>query len=99
MVAGKVARREDIQFHGMSELIVSDVEFKDLPLFKLEKLAVATNNFHNSNKLGQGGFGPVFKVIDCSAACSNQTSNQLWLCSLRVNDVHKRLLLNDSMED
>ena len=30
---------------------------------KLEKLATATNNFHEANKLGQGGFGPVYKVM------------------------------------
>ncbi|GAB4831069.1 hypothetical protein Ancab_040226 [Ancistrocladus abbreviatus] len=33
----------------------------ELPLFKLEKLAIATNDFEECNKLGQGGFGPVYK--------------------------------------
>lgn len=31
-----------------------------LPMFKYEKLAVATNNFSLSNKLGKGGFGSVY---------------------------------------
>ncbi|XP_074269997.1 G-type lectin S-receptor-like serine/threonine-protein kinase SD1-13 [Silene latifolia] len=35
--------------------------FEELPLFKFEKLAAATSNFQDSNKLGQGGFGPVYK--------------------------------------
>ncbi|XP_074269999.1 G-type lectin S-receptor-like serine/threonine-protein kinase SD1-13 isoform X2 [Silene latifolia] len=35
--------------------------FEELPLFTLEKLANATGNFQNSNKIGQGGFGPVYK--------------------------------------
>ncbi|KAJ9562759.1 hypothetical protein OSB04_007919 [Centaurea solstitialis] len=35
----------------------------DLPLFSLSTLVVATNNFSISNKLGQGGFGPVYKGI------------------------------------
>lgn len=31
--------------------------------FTLHTLVVATKDFHPSNKLGQGGFGPVFKVL------------------------------------
>lgn len=33
----------------------------DLPLFDLATIAVATNEFSFSNKLGEGGFGPVYK--------------------------------------
>ncbi|KAL5744182.1 hypothetical protein ACOSQ2_027298 [Xanthoceras sorbifolium] len=40
---------------------LNDVELQDLPLFNFEKLADATNNFHLTNKLGQGGFGPVYR--------------------------------------
>ncbi|XP_035545355.1 G-type lectin S-receptor-like serine/threonine-protein kinase At1g11330 isoform X3 [Juglans regia] len=36
-------------------------KLQELPIFSLEELASATNNFHQSNKLGQGGFGPVYK--------------------------------------
>ncbi|XP_074270057.1 cysteine-rich receptor-like protein kinase 44 isoform X2 [Silene latifolia] len=36
-------------------------KFEELPLFKFEKLSAATNNFQECNKLGQGGFGPVYK--------------------------------------
>ena len=41
---------------------LNEVELQDTPLFDFEKLATATNNFHLTNKLGQGGFGPVYKV-------------------------------------
>lgn len=34
----------------------------ELPLFDFTTLVVATNNFSNANKLGQGGFGCVYKV-------------------------------------
>ena len=46
--------------HGDS---LNQVKLQDLPLFNLQKLASATNNFHLSNKLGQGGFGPVYRVM------------------------------------
>ena len=39
-----------------------DQEHLDLPLFDLDTLMNATNNFSSDNKLGQGGFGPVYKV-------------------------------------
>ncbi|GMY37162.1 G-type lectin S-receptor-like serine/threonine-protein kinase At1g11330 [Fagus crenata] len=40
---------------------LNQVKVQELPLFNFEKLATATDNFHLSNKLGQGGFGPVYK--------------------------------------
>ncbi|XP_020275469.1 receptor-like serine/threonine-protein kinase SD1-8 isoform X1 [Asparagus officinalis] len=33
----------------------------ELPLFELVEIEAATNNFSNENKLGEGGFGPVYK--------------------------------------
>lgn len=34
----------------------------EVPLFELATLLNATNTFSNDNKLGEGGFGPVYKV-------------------------------------
>lgn len=34
----------------------------ELPVFDLGTVAIATNNFSEENKLGEGGFGPVYKV-------------------------------------
>lgn len=34
----------------------------ELPLIDLAAIANATNNFSINNKLGEGGFGPVYKV-------------------------------------
>jgi len=35
----------------------------DIPIFDLSIIANATNDFSIDNKLGQGGFGPVYKVL------------------------------------
>jgi len=32
-----------------------------LPLFSFASVSAATNNFSDTNKLGEGGFGPVYK--------------------------------------
>jgi hypothetical protein len=34
----------------------------ELPLFSYESVSIATNNFSVVNKLGEGGYGPVYKV-------------------------------------
>lgn len=38
----------------------------ELPLFNFKCVAAATGNFSDENKLGQGGFGPVYKVNFCA---------------------------------
>ncbi|XP_020415075.1 G-type lectin S-receptor-like serine/threonine-protein kinase At4g27290 isoform X2 [Prunus persica] len=35
----------------------------ELPLFSLRSILAATNNFSEANKVGEGGFGPVYKGI------------------------------------
>ena len=37
-------------------------EDMELPVFDMSTLAHATDTFSDSNKLGEGGFGPVYKV-------------------------------------
>ncbi|WRX29278.1 S-locus glycoprotein domain - like 10, partial [Theobroma cacao] len=38
-----------------------EVKLQQLPLFNFEELATATNNFHLTKELGEGGFGPVYR--------------------------------------
>ncbi|XP_059442143.1 G-type lectin S-receptor-like serine/threonine-protein kinase At4g27290 [Corylus avellana] len=52
----KRSRRKDYDNEGGKE----DME---LPIFDLAIIANATDNFSNNNKLGEGGFGPVYKGI------------------------------------
>jgi serine/threonine protein kinase len=51
--------------------------FKDLVLFKFKVLEASTSNFSQTNKLGQGGFGPVYKVIFLS-------DHYFWLLTERI---------------
>ncbi|KAF5472085.1 hypothetical protein F2P56_008827 [Juglans regia] len=39
----------------------SNIDDLELPLFDFSTLAIATNDFSDENKLGQGGFGSVYK--------------------------------------
>lgn len=49
---------------GPADLVIEghQVNGPDLPLFNFNSVAAATNNFSEENKLGQGGFGLVYKV-------------------------------------
>lgn len=42
-----------------SQIKDEDIE---LPLFDVQTILAATDNFSMENKLGEGGFGPVYKV-------------------------------------
>ncbi|XP_029117331.1 G-type lectin S-receptor-like serine/threonine-protein kinase SD1-13 [Elaeis guineensis] len=47
-----------------SRVLVNNTEYgtgQDSPLFDFNVIETATNNFANENKLGEGGFGPVYK--------------------------------------
>ena len=50
--------------------LIDSVQFReddkkgiDVPFFDLKKILAATDYFSDAKKLGQGGFGPVYKVI------------------------------------
>ncbi|ESQ35719.1 hypothetical protein EUTSA_v10006785mg [Eutrema salsugineum] len=60
-------RSAELLFKRMEELTSGNesasnqVKLKELPLFEFQVLATSTDNFSLRNKLGQGGFGPVYK--------------------------------------
>lgn len=49
--------------HKGDQDIGVQVEDADLPVVDLSTIAKATNNFSIKNKIGEGGFGPVYRVI------------------------------------
>ena len=57
----KTREAQETVFDGNLPENVREVKLE--PLFKLQILETATNNFDISKKLGQGGFGAVYRVI------------------------------------
>lgn len=51
----------------------------DLPMFNFNYIAAATDNFSEENKLGQGGFGPVYKVT--------KSSEHFWCRTKKISSV------------
>ncbi|XP_022720541.1 G-type lectin S-receptor-like serine/threonine-protein kinase At1g11330 [Durio zibethinus] len=49
------------KFSSRFEDNFDEVKLQQLPLLKFEELATATSSFHLTKKLGQGGFGPVYR--------------------------------------
>ncbi|GKB56410.1 putative S-locus glycoprotein domain-containing protein [Tanacetum coccineum] len=47
---------------GKKNATVPMEDLDDLPFFSLHEIVKATNHFNVDNKLGEGGFGPVYKV-------------------------------------
>ncbi|XP_020866047.1 G-type lectin S-receptor-like serine/threonine-protein kinase SD1-13 isoform X3 [Arabidopsis lyrata subsp. lyrata] len=54
-------RMEALCSSDVGAILVNQYKLKELPLFEFQVLAVATDNFSITNKLGQGGFGAVYK--------------------------------------
>ncbi|WCJ42990.1 G-type lectin S-receptor-like serine/threonine-protein kinase At1g11300 [Euphorbia peplus] len=69
MPRGSVKKSKDMLLSERNHRTFSDadninkVKLQELPIFTLQKLATATDNFDTKNKLGEGGFGPVYKGI------------------------------------
>ncbi|XP_059660434.1 G-type lectin S-receptor-like serine/threonine-protein kinase B120 isoform X2 [Cornus florida] len=57
------SREFSADFSGQDDLTIDGKQGSgpELPLFSFNYVEVATNFFANENKLGRGGFGPVFK--------------------------------------
>lgn len=47
---------------GSEEEDLERIAAQEQKQFPYESLLFATKNFHSNHKLGEGGFGPVFKV-------------------------------------
>ena len=52
----------------------------DLQIFSFETISAATRNFSTRNKIGEGGFGPVYKVLSLSLSLSLYTYIYMCVC-------------------
>ncbi|KAL3620646.1 hypothetical protein CASFOL_035558 [Castilleja foliolosa] len=64
-----------------AELRLNNGEENELPFFSLSMITKATDHFSIKNKLGEGGFGPVYKGIlengqEIAVKCLSKTSSQ-----------------------
>lgn len=61
---GSRSREYSTDFSGSNELGIGGQQGngQELSLYSFSYVAAATNNFSDENKLGQGGFGHVYKV-------------------------------------
>lgn len=48
----------------------------ELPLYNLSDMAAATKSFSDDNKIGEGGFGPVYRVSFWHS--SLRTTGEIW---------------------
>nr|WAU86896.1 birch protein [Betula platyphylla] len=57
------AQAQSTEIHGTKTKDNASIRGKDveLPVFSYGSVSAATNNFSTANKLGEGGFGPVYK--------------------------------------
>ncbi|KAG6758856.1 hypothetical protein POTOM_035318 [Populus tomentosa] len=92
----KQQKNSDLQRTSNNKDLKEELE---LPFFNMDELACATNNFSVSNKLGQGGFGPVYKpsIEHRSYAYVIVTQNSLivtyhllFSCSFNIYESDKR---------
>jgi len=57
-----IIENRDYSSSPIKVLVGDQVDTPDLPIFSFDSVASATGDFAEENKLGQGGFGTVYKV-------------------------------------
>lgn len=62
-IIGSVQRSISTLKIKLSAVEIIDTDSPNLQAFSFDLIKTATNNFSSENKLGEGGFGPVYKVI------------------------------------
>lgn len=58
----KIQDRDNLNFIDNSFGLQHNLDPHEFPFIEMKIIEEATDNFSDFNKLGEGGFGPVFKV-------------------------------------
>ncbi|CAJ2638518.1 unnamed protein product [Trifolium pratense] len=94
-ICKKRKQRDKSKDITLAEAEDEDLQDFDLPFFNFSTMISATKNFSNNNKLGEGGFGPVYKgtlttngqeiaikrLSGCSRQGSKEFKNEVILCA------------------
>ena len=62
------------------ELVWGTGRSSEFKLFDFTQVSDATSNFSDENKLGQGGFGPVYKVKEHIYPCTQREQKSNLVC-------------------
>ena len=77
-----------VWLEGSNEEDLEKIAQQEQKLFPFETLVAATKDFHITHKLGEGGFGPVFKVrLRSLSQLGFPESLKLCLVSVKVVDL------------
>lgn len=72
------------ELDGSTKLKLEAIKDHELLLFSFSSIEIATDYFSEVNKLGQGGFGPVYKIALDFKWLIDFFNN---ICTLKINKV------------
>lgn len=72
-------------FKNGDEIENDKMDGHDLNILEFASVLAATNNFSSENKLGEGGFGPIYKV-KCEISFDKSGSNYTYFFVENVQD-------------